>query len=148
MQVLKPSDPNPEPIAIDTRALKLRFRPTLVILHDELEARPGQIKIRRGGPHQASLRGHRGLISIMESLRGAGLLSSLPSSAATSRTKDLAILRIGIGIGRPSSRERNSVSDYLLAKMGEQELRALRNAVPEVVDILVQEMYRKDDDEL
>jgi peptidyl-tRNA hydrolase, PTH1 family len=141
IQVLKPPS---TPISIDTRALKHRFRPTLVILHDELEAQPGQIKVRRGGPQQASLRGHRGLISIMESLRGAGLLPSSSSST----TKNLAILRIGIGIGRPSSRERNSVSDYVLAKMGAQELQALGDAVPGVVDVLVQEMYRRDEDEL
>ncbi|OKL62177.1 hypothetical protein UA08_02764 [Talaromyces atroroseus] len=140
IHVLKSSS---TPITIDIRALKHRFRPTLVILHDELEARPGQIRVRRGGPQQASLRGHRGLISIMESLRGAGLLSS--SSAAA---KNLSILRIGIGIGRPASRERGSVSDYVLAKMGAEELQALSEAVPEVVDTLVQEMYRRDEDEV
>lgn len=148
IQLLKASS---EPITIDIRALKERFRPTLVILHDELEARPGQIKVRQGGPQQASLRGHRGLISIMESLRGAGLLSA-PSKAQSSQNisnfKNLAILRIGIGIGRPSSRERNAVSDYVLSKIGTQELQALMDAVPGVVDTLVQEMYRKDDDEV
>lgn len=153
MQLLKSA--SSEPITIDTRALTQRFRPTLVILHDELEAKPGQIKIRRGGPQQASLRGHKGLISIMETLRGAGLLSSSSSStsvtSATSGAKSatsMAILRIGIGIGRPTSRERNAVADYVLSKMGPQEMQALREAVPEVVEVLVQEMYRRDEDEV
>ncbi|PCG97741.1 Peptidyl-tRNA hydrolase [Penicillium occitanis (nom. inval.)] len=154
MQLLKSS--SSEPITVDTRVLAQRFRPTLVILHDELEAKPGQIKIRRGGPQQASLRGHKGLISIMESLRGAGLLSSSsPSVSATTTgaksatsTTSMAILRIGIGIGRPTSRERNAVADYVLSKMGPQEMQALTQAVPEVVEALVQEMYRRDEDEV
>ncbi|EED18258.1 peptidyl-tRNA hydrolase, putative [Talaromyces stipitatus ATCC 10500] len=141
LRLLKSSS---ESITIDTRGLTQRFRPTLVILHDELEARPGQIKIRREGPQQASVRGHKGLISIMESLRGAGLLSS--SSSASK--KSMAILRIGVGIGRPESRERNAVADYVLSNMGVQEMQALREAVPEVVEVLVQEMYRRDDDEI
>lgn len=146
MQVLKSS----EPITIDIRALRHRFRTTLVILHDELEARPGQLRIRRGGPQQASLRGHRGLISIMESLRGASLLPSTSTSTTAttaSSSANLAILRVGVGIGRPPSRERGSVSDYVLAKMGPSELQALHERVPEVVDTLVQEMYRRDEDE-
>ena len=164
MQLLKSS--SSEPITVDTRVLMQRFRPTLVILHDELEAKPGQIKIRRGGPQQASLRGHKGLISIMESLRGAGLLFSSSSSssssstststsapksasaAAATATTSMAILRIGIGIGRPTSRERNAVADYVLSKMGPQEMQALTQAVPEVVEVLVQEMYRRDEDEI
>lgn len=137
-----------EPITIDTRGLTQRFRPTLVILHDELEAKPGQIKIRRGGPQQASLRGHKGLISIMESLRGAGLLSPSPATTGAKSATSMAILRIGIGIGRPTSRERNAVADYVLSKMGSQEMQALREAVPEVVEVLVQEMYRRDEDEV
>lgn len=151
MQLLKSA--SSEPITVDTRVLAQRFRPTLVILHDELEAKPGQIKIRRGGPQQASLRGHKGLISIMESLRGAGLLSS-PSPSTTSTTTgaksatSMAILRVGIGIGRPTGRERNAVADYVLSKMGAQEMQALTEAVPEVVEVLVQEMYRRDEDEI
>jgi PTH1 family peptidyl-tRNA hydrolase len=146
MQLLKSS--SPEPITVNTRVLTQRFRPTLVILHDELEARPGQIKIRRGGPQQASLRGHKGLISIMESLRGAGLLSSSTTTTGAKSATSMAILRIGIGIGRPSSRERNAVADYVLSKMGPQEMQALREAVPEVVELLVQEIYRRDEDEV
>lgn len=146
MQLLKSS--SPEPITVNTRVLTQRFRPTLVILHDELEARPGQIKIRRGGPQQASLRGHKGLISIMESLRGAGLLSSSTTTTGAKSATSMAILRIGIGIGRPTSRERNAVADYVLSKMGPQEMQALREAVPEVVELLMQEIYRRDEDEV
>ncbi|KAN0072411.1 hypothetical protein V8E54_009340 [Elaphomyces granulatus] len=148
-------------------SLSRQFGATLAILHDELEAELGQLKVRRGGPEQASLRGHRGLISVMESLRGAGLLLRSSSSkqqqqqqqrlqsAARSRSKsnsddpsghshsDLEILRIGIGIGRPESRNRDDVSRYVLADMGPCELLAIRRAASPVVDVLVNELYGK-----
>ncbi|KAH8702600.1 hypothetical protein BGW36DRAFT_356708 [Talaromyces proteolyticus] len=129
-----------EPIDVDIRDMT-RFRSTLVILHDELEAQPGKVKVRMGGPAQSSLRGHRGLISIMESLRGAGLLPGQKSSSP-----QVSILRLGIGIGRPASRERDSVSDYVLSKLTPRDLKALQAAVPGVVDLLVQEMYRGGND--
>lgn len=140
-----------EEIDLDVRDLT-RFRASLVLLHDELEAAPGQIKIRRGGPQQASLRGHRGLISVMESLRGAGLLlNPNPTSKKNATTTaagppPLAILRIGIGIGRPGSRERDAVADYVLTKMSPLELKAVQDAAPHVVDVLVDEMYRRDEE--
>jgi PTH1 family peptidyl-tRNA hydrolase len=125
-----------EDIDLDVREL-MQFRPTLVLLHDELEAQPGQVKVKRGGPQQASLRGHRGLISVMESLHGSGLLN--PKNPIS-----LAILRIGVGIGRPTSRERDAVADYVLTKMSPKELGVVQAAAPQVVGILVQEMYRRD----
>lgn len=131
--------PSHTPIDVSTRDLT-RFRPTLVILHDELEAAPGKIKLRMGGPEQASLRGHRGLISIIDSFRGARLLTPKKEGVSVS------VLRVGIGIGRPVSRERDAVSDYVLGKLTPRDLEALQRAVPEVVDLLVKEMYREGDD--
>ncbi|KAL1969040.1 hypothetical protein VTN77DRAFT_874 [Rasamsonia byssochlamydoides] len=125
------------------------FRPTLVILHDELEASLGQVKVKRGGPEQASLRGHRGLISVMESLRGSGLLVNKKGQAATdnsSLSNPLSIMRIGIGIGRPASRDRDAVADYVLTEMSPKELSAVQAAAAPVVDILAEELYRKDQD--
>lgn len=129
-----------QPIDVDTRDLT-RFRPTLVILHDELEAAPGKIKVRMGGPEQASLRGHRGLISIIDSFRGARLLNPKKEGPA-----GVSILRIGIGIGRPVSRERDAVADYVLGRLTQKDLEAMQRVVPEVVDLLVKEMYRDGDD--
>jgi PTH1 family peptidyl-tRNA hydrolase len=131
---------NLTPIDVSTRDLT-RFRPTLVILHDELEAAPGKVKVRMGGPEQASLRGHRGLISIIDSFRGARLLTPKREGPA-----GVSVLRIGIGIGRPVSRERDAVSDYVLGKLTPRDLEAMQRAVPEVVDLLVKEMYREGDD--
>ncbi|PLB51816.1 putative peptidyl-tRNA hydrolase [Aspergillus steynii IBT 23096] len=120
-----------------------RFSPTLVILHDELEAPLGKVKVRRGGPETASLRGHRGLISVMESLRGKGLY---PPRGATNADApgELAVLRVGVGIGRPSTRNRGDVANFVLTEMDAAELSAVKAAAGPVLDILADELYRGD----
>ncbi|KAL2001834.1 hypothetical protein VTN02DRAFT_1154 [Thermoascus thermophilus] len=120
-----------------------RFHPTLVILHDELEAPLGKVRVKRGGPDQASLRGHRGLISVMESLRGKGLLQ--PAGQNQNQKQDderLSILRIGVGIGRPASRQRDDVADYVLTEMSPEEMAAVRAAAGPAVEVLLDEFYR------
>lgn len=121
---------------IDTRQRK----PTLVILHDELESPLGKVRVKRGGAEAASLRGHRGLISIMEVLRGKGLYPPRTPAENTG----LSIMRVGVGIGRPDSRERESVADYVLTKMSPKELAAVRAAADPVVELLLQELYREE----
>ncbi|KAJ5320560.1 hypothetical protein PENANT_c033G05584 [Penicillium antarcticum] len=113
------------------------FPTTLVILHDELESPLGKVRIKRGGPESASLRGHRGLISICETLRGKGLYPARRGAKI-----DLSILRIGVGIGRPDSREKNAVSDYVLANVSSAELAAYHRAAEPVVKVLAEELYR------
>ncbi|KAJ5584048.1 uncharacterized protein N7459_003848 [Penicillium hispanicum] len=129
---------------------------TLVILHDELEAPLGKIRVKRGGPEQASLRGHRGLISVLESLRGRGLYpprqpqSQVQNQNArrgtagkdTALPRELSILRIGIGIGRPPSREKNAVADYVLSEMDADELGAVQRAAEPVVGVLAEELWQ------
>ncbi|KAK8079773.1 hypothetical protein PG997_007591 [Apiospora hydei] len=44
--------------------------PTLVVLHDEMELAPGQLRL---GPGAASAKGHNGLKSVQQSLRSTGL---------------------------------------------------------------------------
>ncbi|KAH8434683.1 aminoacyl-tRNA hydrolase [Aspergillus melleus] len=127
---------------IDPSALT-RVHPTLVILHDELEAPLGKVKVRRGGPETASLRGHRGLISVMESLRGKGLYP--PRRAGDNNTGvagDLAVLRVGVGIGRPDTRNRGDVANFVLTEMDAAEMKAVKAAARPVLDILADEMYR------
>ncbi|KAJ5263793.1 hypothetical protein N7478_011398 [Penicillium angulare] len=130
---------------------------TLVILHDELEAPLGKIRIKRGGPESASLRGHRGLISVLESLRGKGMyahgskVSSNPGrdQAQTQKKggkesivpRDLSILRVGIGIGRPDSRAKNAVADYVLTEMDAAEVDAVHQTVAPVMGILEEELF-------
>ena len=132
------------------------FNPTLVILHDELEAPLGKIKVRRGGSEEASCRGHRGLISTMESLRKRNIYAS-DGNAAQRRTQEMAkkgsvpndevslaisIMRIGVGIGRPETRERKDVADYVLTRMNETEITAVQRAAGFVAELLVEELYR------
>ncbi|EAL92000.1 hypothetical protein KXW29_009234 [Aspergillus fumigatus] len=131
---------------VDPRSLK-SFRPTLVILHDELEAPLGKVRVKRGGPEKASLRGHRGLISVMESLRGKGLYPPRTGQAAQGANAGLSILRVGVGIGRPSTRTRNDVADYVLTEMNASELAAVRAAAVPVLDILADELYRESNDD-
>lgn len=91
-----------------------RSRAKLVVVHDELESPLGRIKARTGG----SARGHNGLKSCVGSFGG------------------MAFTRIGVGIGRPESRESRDVANYVLRKMSVVEMQKVREGVEEVVDIL------------
>lgn len=115
-----------------------RFCPTLVILHDELEAPLGKVVVRRGGAKEASLRGHRGLISIMKRLERAGLYPTRENEY----NFRLSIMRIGVGIGRPESRDPRSVADYVLAGMTPREEDAVEGAGGHVLNLLADEFYR------
>ena len=92
-----------------------RTRAKLVIVHDELESPLGKIKFKVGG----SARGHNGLKSCVSSLGG------------------MAFTRIGIGIGRPESRESKDVANYVLRKMSVVEVQKVTEGAEEVVGILV-----------
>lgn len=68
----------------------------LVVVHDELESALGKVTIRDGA---ASAKGHNGIKSCQQQLAG------------------VKWWRIGVGIGRPESRDPNVVSKYVLGKM-------------------------------
>ncbi|USP75777.1 putative peptidyl-tRNA hydrolase [Curvularia clavata] len=68
----------------------------LVVVHDELESALGKVTIRDGA---ASAKGHNGIKSCQQQLAG------------------LKWWRVGVGIGRPESRDPNVVSKYVLGKM-------------------------------
>ena len=68
----------------------------LVVVHDELESQLGKITVRDGG---ASAKGHNGIKSCQQQLGG------------------VKWWRVGVGIGRPESRDPNIVSKYVLGKM-------------------------------
>jgi peptidyl-tRNA hydrolase, PTH1 family len=72
----------------------------LVVVHDELELAVGEVKVRDGG---ASAKGHNGLKDIAKCMPGQ------------------KYMRIGVGIGRPESREPNVVAAYVLRKMSATE---------------------------
>ena len=72
----------------------------LIIVHDELELAPGQVKVKS---RSASAKGHNGLKSINEVLRGVDYTM------------------IGVEIGRSESRDPDVVAGYVLRKMSAQE---------------------------
>lgn len=71
-----------------------------IIVHDELELPPQRFKYRESGMSK----GHNGLKSIMATLPG------------------LQFSRLSVGIGRPSSREADVVSSYVLGKIPRNDL--------------------------
>lgn len=91
-----------------------RARAKLVVVHDELESPLGKIKVKVGG----SAKGHNGLKSCVSSLGG------------------MAFTRIGVGIGRPESRDSNDVAAYVLRKMSAVEMQKVNGGVEEVVEII------------
>jgi PTH1 family peptidyl-tRNA hydrolase len=64
----------------------------MVVVHDELDIEPGQLRVKRGGGDN----GHNGLRSIRASLGGAG-----------------DFYRIRVGVGRPPGRQ--DPADFLLS---------------------------------
>lgn len=87
----------------------------LVVVHDELESALGKVTVRESG---ASARGHNGLKSCQAQLGG------------------VKWWRVGVGIGRPESRDPNVVSRYVLGKMRGEERSGLERAAPGVVEAL------------
>lgn len=114
-------------------------RPTLILLHDELEAKLGEVKVRRGGAEESSLRGHRGLISVMASLKGKGVY---PPREGEKKERGLSIARIGIGIGRPESRTSDAVAEYVLTEMNQKEMEIVGRAAKYATEIIMEEFYR------
>lgn len=90
----------------------------LAVINDDLDLPFGRIRVRPAG----SAGGHRGLISISESLAGA------------------PFLRVRLGIGRPP--ENIAASDYVLDRFHASELELLDDVVQrgaECVDCLLRE---------
>ncbi|TVY13249.1 Peptidyl-tRNA hydrolase [Lachnellula arida] len=83
----------------------------LVVVHDELELGIGEVRVRDGG---ASAKGHNGLKDIARYMKGQRWV------------------RIGVGIGRPESREPGVVAGYVLRKMGGSERARIEGCVGRV----------------
>lgn len=87
----------------------------LVVVHDELESQLGKVTVKDGS---ASAKGHNGLKSCQASLGKTNWW------------------RVGVGIGRPESREPDVVSRYVLSKVSAKELDVLQRSGVGVVDAL------------
>lgn len=90
----------------------------LVVIHDELEKPLGAVTLRTN--QGASAKGHNGLKSML------GTMGTVP------------FVRIGIGIGRPTSRESDDVAHYVLRKMTALEKSKIEECVDDVVAKLEQ----------
>ncbi|KAG9515842.1 peptidyl-tRNA hydrolase, partial [Aureobasidium melanogenum] len=89
----------------------------LVVVHDELEKPLGSVTIR--DKEGLSARGHNGLKSCLATLNG------------------VKFVRIGVGIGRPVSREPNDVARYVLKKMTPAERQKIEGAAEDVLNKLL-----------
>lgn len=89
-------------------------RAKLVVIHDELESPLGTIKFKVGG----SAKGHNGVKSCISSLG------------------DKAFTRVGVGIGRPDTREKGAVTAYVLRKMKHMEQQKITAGAGEVIQHL------------
>jgi len=101
----------------------------LVILHDELESSIGTVKLRRG---ESSPKGHNGIKSVQASLKSAGLLTAMGER----------FIKIGVGIGRPLSREKDDVSAWVLGQLTGQEKTKIEAATESLEALLASEISR------
>ncbi len=86
----------------------------LIVLHDELDIKVGQLRFKCGGGNA----GHNGLKSITQSLG----------------TPDFYRLRMGIG--RPTLPEHGDVSSYVLARPKGEEKEIVEASLPKAVEVL------------
>lgn len=101
-------------------------RIALVVLHDELELSLGQVKVKSGN---GSAKGHNGIKSIQSSFQSGGVLEKLGHN----------FIRVGIGIGRPISRERDDVSQFVLGQMNNNEKAKIEGAASTLEALLAKE---------
>lgn len=90
----------------------------LVIVHDELEKPLGAVTLKTG--QGLSAKGHNGLKSIMS------VMGNTP------------FVRIGVGIGRPVSRDSSDVARYVLKKMDANEKSLVEGSIEQVIAKLKQ----------
>ena len=92
----------------------------LVVLHDDLELALGAVKSRNW---TASHRGHNG----MRSIHATHMKTPVAGAKWT---------RICIGIGRPESREKDAVSEFVLRKMSVAQRQKLTDATRDVLSTI------------
>lgn len=88
----------------------------LVILHDELEAPLGKVRMRVGGSHK----GHNGLKSVSASFGGEAM----------------GMVKIGVGIGRPTSRDPDDVAKFVLRPATIEETSKICATTAEIESLL------------
>jgi PTH1 family peptidyl-tRNA hydrolase len=102
---------NKSGIAVKDACKKYQNIENLLIVHDDLDLKPGIIRIKKNG----SAGGHRGIESVTDYLG----------------TKDFA--RLKIGIGRP---DKIPAEDYVLSPFSRQEKTIMKKTVDKAVDAI------------
>lgn len=80
-----------------------------IVLHDDIDLSPGQLKVKKGGGHG----GHNGLRDII------------------SRTGDRDFVRLRLGVGRP---EHGDVTNYVLSRFDSDERPAIDELIEDACD--------------
>lgn len=83
------------------------------MFQDDLQRDLGKVSLKEGG----SANGHNGVKSVIKHLRTD------------------QFWRVRLGIGRPESRSVDEVSDYVLARFPESEIRVLEESVYPLLDV-------------
>lgn len=93
---------------------KYRIQPSrLVVAHDDLDLKPGQIRLRTGG----SSAGHKGIQSVIERLGSRDFI------------------RLKIGIGRPAAKSsEDEIIDYVLGEFDPGQAVLIESALPRAAD--------------
>lgn len=98
-----------------THLKKEEYNVKYAVVHDELSKPVGKVQLREGN---TSVRGHNGLKSIVQKC-------------------NVDFFRIGVGIGRPDSRDPQEVADYVLGVSSRQDRAILEEeAFPKMMDII------------
>jgi len=122
---MKPSTPIPNRVIANKKTPLDAF---LIILHDDLEEELGEVRVKSG---MRSVKGHNGLKSVKE----------FWEKWTVGKREARAWWRIGVGIGRPQARDKETVRDYVLQAVGQRERKVLEGcggavlrSVQELVD--------------
>lgn len=95
------------------------YNVSFLVLHDELSKSVGKHQLRYGG-NEVSSRGHNGLKSIVDHNKHG-----------------FKFFRLGVGISRPTSRNKGDVADYVMGKVSEQESNMiLFEVLPKIEEII------------
>ena len=105
----------------------------LVVMHDELELEGGEFETKKG---DRSAKGHNGMKSVQQCLAPSGLMGRLGGRMGS------RFVKLGVGIGRPVSRERDDVSGYVLGQLSGGERSKIEGCVQGVVELLEKEVER------
>ena len=142
---------------------RMEKKKRLVVLHDEMESPLGKVKFRGGladdeydgdddagagkgrkgnnkksndgggGSTVASAKGHNGVKSILDAFCAREKSKQQHRFDWPDEISRSSIIRVGVGIGRPVSRDASDVSRYVLKTMSERERRLVEGAAEQVL---------------